>query len=158
MGVPIWHLGLAVPDLEAGMVEFAALFGVEWRPVRVRHLTLTDAAGVDHEVNCEVTFSVGGPFALELWQAIPGTPLATPESGYLHHIGYWTDDVHAEGHRLEELGYPVAATVGGTPLLQRGPGGMVLELCDLHSDRPSLRDLFPPASEHAGPAVLDSPL
>jgi hypothetical protein len=34
-------------------------------------------------VDCHVRFSLGGPFAIEVWQAIPGTPLAVPESGYL---------------------------------------------------------------------------
>jgi hypothetical protein len=43
-------------------------------------------------------------------------------------------------------------------LLNRGPAGTLVELCDLHSDRPSLRDLFPPASEFAGEPVLDSAL
>ncbi|HEY2261811.1 MAG TPA: hypothetical protein VGI96_04205, partial [Streptosporangiaceae bacterium] len=47
-------------------------------------------------------------------------------------------------------GYAGYATAGTTPLLNRGPAGTFIELCDLHSDRPSLRDLFPPGSEFAG--------
>jgi hypothetical protein len=35
-------------------------------------------------------------------------------------------------------------TAATTPLLNRGPSGILIELCDPHSDRPSLRDLFPP--------------
>jgi len=50
------------------------------------------------------------------------------------------------------------ATAGTTPLLNRGPAGTFIELCDLHSDRPSLRDLFPPGSEFAGEPLLDSAL
>jgi hypothetical protein len=38
------------------------------------------------------------------------------------------------------------------------PAGTLVELCDLHSDRPSLRDLFPPESEFAGEPVLSSAL
>ena len=103
-------------------------------------------------------FSLGGPFAVEVWQAIPGTPLDVPEAGGVHHIGYWVDDPAAEAERLGALGYPGYATAGPTPLLNRGPAGTLIELCDLHSDRPSLRDLFPPGSEFAGEPLLGSAL
>jgi hypothetical protein len=105
-----------------------------------------------------VAFSVGGPFAVEVWQAIPGTPLAMPEWGYVHHIGYWVDDVDSEGQRLENLGYPTVVTSGTSPLLNRGPGGLLLEPCGLQIDRPSLRDLFPQHSRYAGEPVYSSPL
>lgn len=39
-----------------------------------------------------------------------------------------------------------------------GPAGTLVEPCDLHSDRPSLRDLFPLRSEFAGEPLLDSAL
>jgi 8-hydroxy-5-deazaflavin:NADPH oxidoreductase len=116
----------------------------------VRKLTLADAAGRPHEVECHVVFSLGGPFAVEAWQAIPGTPLDMPAGGGVHHIGYWVDDLAAEAKRLDALGYPRYATAGAAPLLNRGPAGTLVEPCDLHSDRPSLRDLFPPESEFAG--------
>ena len=96
------------------------------------------------------------PFAVEVWQAIPGTPLDVPEAGGVHHIGYWVEDPAAEAKRLGALGYPGYATAGTTPLLNRGPAGTLIELCDLHSDRPSLRDLYPPGCEFAGEPLLDS--
>jgi catechol 2,3-dioxygenase-like lactoylglutathione lyase family enzyme len=152
----VWHIGIAVPDLAEGQEELGGVFGLEWRPARVRSLTLADAAGRLHEVECHVAFSLGGPFAVEVWQAIPGSPLDIPEGGGVHHIGYWVNDLAAEAERLEALGFPAYATVGTTPLLNRGPAGTVIELCDLNSDRPSLRDLFPPESEFAGQPLLDS--
>ena len=154
----IWHIGIAVPDLEKGKEELGEVFGLRWRPARVRKLTLLDAGGRPCDVECHVAFSLGGPFAVEVWQAIPGTPLDIPESGGVHHIGYWADDLAAEAKRLEALGYPSYATAGTTPLLNRGPAGTLIELCDLHSDRPSLRDLFPPGSEFAGEPLLGSAL
>lgn len=154
----IWHIGVAVDDLEQGKQEFADVFGLSWRPTRVRGLTLTDAQGIEYEVECRVTFSEGGPFAVELWEAVPGTPLAAPPGGGVHHIGYWIDDMAEENSRLSALGFGPHATVGARPLLNRGPSGTVVELCDLHSDRPQLRDLFPAESEHAGPPILDSAL
>ncbi|MCW2935287.1 MAG: hypothetical protein JWM19_6249 [Actinomycetia bacterium] len=154
----IWHIGIAVPDLDLGKKQLTDVFGLGWRPVRVRELTLTDAAGRQHDVACHVAFSLGGPFAVEVWQAIPGTPLDVPASGGVHHIGYWVDDIAAEARRLDALGYPGFATAGTVPLLSRGPAGTIVELCDLHSDRPSLRDLFPAGSEFAGEPVPDSAL
>ncbi|HEY6497303.1 MAG TPA: VOC family protein [Trebonia sp.] len=156
--ISIWHIGIAVPDLAKGKEELGEVFGLGWRPTRVRRLTLTDAAGRPYEVECHVAFSLGGPFAVEVWQAIPGTPLDVRESGGVHHIGYWVDDPAAEAKRLGALGYPGYATAGATPLLNRGPAGTVIELCDLRSDRPSLRDLFPSESEFAGEPLLGSAL
>ena len=153
----IWHIGIAVHDLEKGQRELSEVFGLRWRPARVRRLTLADAAD-RYEVECHVVFSLGGPFAVEVWQAIPGTPLDMPDGGGVHHIGYWVDDLAAESKRLDALGYPAYATVGTTPLLYRGPAGTIIELCDLHSDRPSLRDLFPSGSEFAGEPLLGSAL
>ena len=116
----IWHIGIAVPDLERGQKELGAVFGLRWRPARVRKLTLADAAGRPYEVECHVVFSLGGPFAVEVWQAIPGTPLDMPEAGGVHHIGYWVDDLAAEAKRLDALGYPRYAKAGTTPLLLPG--------------------------------------
>jgi hypothetical protein len=81
-----------------------------------------------------------------------------PEGGGVHHIGYWVDDLAAEAKRPGALGYPGHATAGTTPLLNRGPAGTLIALCDLHSDRPSLRDLFPPGSEFAGEPLPGSEL
>ena len=154
----IWHIGIAVHDLEKGQKELSEVFGLRWRPARVRKLTLLDAAGGPFAVECHVVFSLGGPFAVEVWHAIPGTPLGVPAAGGVHHIGYWVDDLAAEAKRLDALGYPSYATAGTTPLLNRGPAGTLIELCDLHSDRPSLRDLFPPESEFAGEPLPGSAL
>src|SRR5258707_14939501 len=32
----IWHIGIAVPDLEKGQKELGEVFGLRWRPARVR--------------------------------------------------------------------------------------------------------------------------
>ena len=95
----IWHIGFAVPHLEEGKKELGDVFGLRWRPARVRKVTPADATG-----------------------------------------------------------RPSFATAGTTLLLNRGPAGTLVELCDLHSDRPSLRDLFPPASEFAGEPLPGSAL
>ena len=149
----IWHIGMAVPDLDAGLAEIGELFGLDWRPVVTRSMTIKDAVGQAYDIDCQVTFS-GGPFAVEVWQAIPGTPLAMPASGYFHHVGYWAGDYAAEKQRLAALGYPPAVTSEPTLLLARGPGNLVVEPCDLLRDQPYLRDLYPGDSPFAGEPVL----
>jgi catechol 2,3-dioxygenase-like lactoylglutathione lyase family enzyme len=150
----LWHIGMAVPDLEAAQQQIGALWQLEFRPVVTRSLTLTGAAGERYDVDCQVTFSQGGPFAVELWQSIPDTPLQTPESGWLHHVGYWVDDFPAEAERLAALGHPPVLTNGDLPLINRGPGGLLIEPCDLHRDQPYLRDLLPAHAPHAGEPVF----
>jgi hypothetical protein len=53
----IWHIGLAVPGLE-GKKELSDVFGLSWRPTRVRTLTLVDAYGRPYDVECHVAFSI----------------------------------------------------------------------------------------------------
>ena len=150
----IWHIGMAVPDLEKGLEEIGELFDLTWRPIVTRSMTIKDGDGRSYDIDCRVTFSLGGPFAVEVWQAIPGTPLAMPESGYLHHIGYWVDDLAAESERLDHLGYPPFLSSAPSLLLNRGPGGLLVEPCDLQRDQPYLRDLYPADSKYAGKPVF----
>jgi hypothetical protein len=116
-----WHVGMAVPDLDQGMAEIGKLLRLAWRPVVTRSMTITDEYGRPHPVDCHVTFSLGGPFAVEMWKAIPGTPLAVPESGYLHHLGYWAEDYAAEKERLPAPGYPPFLSSDPALLISRGP-------------------------------------
>ena len=49
---------------------------------------------------------------LEVIQAQPGT-LWTPAVGSgIHHVGYWSDDILADGAALESAGYPLEAAGG----------------------------------------------
>lgn len=125
------------------MAAIGELFDLTWRPVVVRSLTPTGGDGRGYEVDVNVTFSRGGPFAVELWRSIPDTPLATPASGWFHHVGYWVDDLPEEGARLDALGYAPVLTNGTNPLLNLGPGNIMVEPCDLQRDQPYLRDLNP---------------
>lgn len=145
----IWHIAVAVPDLEQGMKQIGDAFMVEWRPVHQAQARLRDEKGVEHEITCTFTFSVGGPAAIEMWESVPGTPLEPPGDTILHHIGYWVDDLIAEQERLDGHGWPCFMS-GHSVAIHRGPGGLMLEPCDLNRDRPFLRDLFPPGTPHHG--------
>ena len=145
----IWHIAFAVPSLEQGMEEFGTALGLDWRPVHEANAILVDEDSREHEVVCKFTFSVGAPFAIEMWEAVPGSPLAPPGDTVLHHVGYWVDDLVAEATRLEDLGWPCFMRAHSIAV-HRGPGGIMLEPCDVGRDRPFLRDLFPPGSQHHG--------
>jgi hypothetical protein len=139
----IWHLGLAVPDLRAGMAELAELFDLRWRPVVAQKFDLTDRHGQPCHIEREVAYSVDGPFVLEVWQSIPDTPLAARGDSWLHHLGYWATDPANEGQRLAALGYEALLRRGDEVLLCEGPGGILLEPNDPGRDIPHLRDLLP---------------
>jgi len=150
----IWHVGFAAPDLDQAMSQLGGLFELTWRPIVTRSVTIKDEGGHPFEVDCHVTFSLGGPFAVEVWQAIPGTPLATSPTGWLHHLGYWVEDYPAERQRLNTLGFVPVLTSEPTLLLSRGPGNIRVEPCDLRRDQPYLRDLYPPGSDFFGEPVF----
>jgi hypothetical protein len=76
---------------------------------------------------------------------VPGSPLDAPGDTVLHHIGYWVEDLAAESERLEGQGWPCFMSAHSVAI-HRGPGGIMLEPCDVYRDRPFLRDLYPPGS------------
>lgn len=140
----IYHIGLAVPDLEMGMEQIAEIFQLTWREIQERPLVIDDG-DVTRTSTLRVCYSDTTPFALEIWKSVPGTPMQAPAGGYFHHIGYWVDELEPEVERLRGLGYPPFFE-GATATILRGPGGLNLEPCSLTRDRPHYRDLFPPDS------------
>jgi hypothetical protein len=155
-----WHVAFAVPDLDAAMAEFGAALDLTWRPVRVVPMTMHDSTGALVEMDVKVTFTQVGNPAIEMFEAIPDSPLAAQGGSVFHHMGYWCDSLEAETARLESVGWP---SHGASPddgshfpvRLFKGPLGVILEPCDVHDFRPSLRDLYPPGSPHAGPVEPD---
>jgi catechol 2,3-dioxygenase-like lactoylglutathione lyase family enzyme len=146
------HVGIVVPDLAAGQAEFGLAMGLQWRPSMAVTSTMLDAEGNVHEVRSHFCWSKGGVPAVELVEAVPGSPLVAPAGSPIQHIGIWVDDLPAERARLEAAGWKHYATPGaGRQVLMRGPSGLILECCDVNIDRPWICDLFPVTSEHYCP-------
>jgi methylmalonyl-CoA epimerase len=99
------HVGIAVPDLEAAVVEYRRLLGVE-----PSHRERVEDQGVE-----EVLFPVGTSFVQLLGALAPDTPvgrsLAARGPG-VHHVAYRVDDIEAALEHLREQG---ARLIDDTP-------------------------------------------
>lgn len=82
-----FHVGYAVPDLEAAMAELTATLGLRWQ------VPLSRAVG---GLRWRVTFSLEGPTYVEMIEGGPGTPWEVGSAPLLHHVGRFTTDLGAE--------------------------------------------------------------
>ena len=103
-----YHLGFAVPDLDAAAAQMHAATGVEWRPVHPGRLG---------EWAYRITFSVQGPPYLELVEGPDGSPWDSSAGPRLDHLGYWCEGIAASRDALVAQGAPVDfdATPHGRP-------------------------------------------
>lgn len=108
----LFHSGIVVDDLEAAKDVLGAELGVRWTPVidNVRPIIIE---GRTVDLRFRVVYSIDGPHRYELveaipdtlWQGVPGQPAR------LHHVGYWSDDIQADGAALEQAGAPTVAVI-----------------------------------------------
>ena len=126
-----FHAGIVVDNLDSAMEDLGSLLGYRWCPVLTVPLPVQFPA---EEKNVELTFvySLETP-RLELVATIPGT-LWSPVAG-VHHLGYWSDDLNADGRLLEGRGYTLEAAGlagNGSPLwsYHRKANGLRIELVD----------------------------
>ena len=77
----IWHIGLAVPGLE-GKKELSDVFGLSWRPTRVRTLTLVDAYGRPYDWNA-MSPSPSNAFARSMIRVLSESALSRRELSVL---------------------------------------------------------------------------
>jgi len=124
-----FHVGIVVDDLEAAIAELTAVAGYSWgMPVDVEQQV--DLAHGTVAVHFQFRYSVEEP-RLEVIQAQPGTIWTSSGSG-LHHLGFWSDDLEADGAALEASGYELEAAGGvdarPTWTYHRRPTGPRIEL------------------------------
>jgi catechol 2,3-dioxygenase-like lactoylglutathione lyase family enzyme len=128
-----YHVGIVVDDLDTAKEFYSASIGYRWcDEMRIENVFVI--ADSEKAVSLRFTYSREAPH-IELVESIPGTAF-TSSWPHAHHVGYWSDDIHADiatledaGARLEGRGYwpdgrgPVWAYV--TP-----PNGCRIELVD----------------------------
>ena len=126
-----FHVGIVVDDLDAALAELTELFGYQWCPQMAVRTPVLLATG-ETELDLRFTYSATTP-RVEVIQSRPGT-LWVPVSGsYIHHLGYWSDDVAADAVQLAERGHVAEATgvrPDGTPVwaYHKSPSGPRIEL------------------------------
>lgn len=98
-----FHVGIVVDDLDVGLAEMTTMFGYEWAtPLAVQTpVVLPDREFV---LDLRFSYSLTEP-RVELVQSVPGTLWAPAPGSGVHHIGFWSDDVAADGSVLETHGY-----------------------------------------------------
>ena len=97
----VFHLGIIVPDMRAGMDELGRRFNVRWAEPAPSHVTLPTERGPQP---LTFVYSREGPPYLELIEAVPGTVWEAAPGSRIHHIGIYVEDVEAEVERLTREG------------------------------------------------------
>ena len=126
-----FHVGIVVDDLDVALAELTALFGYQWcSPMAVR--TPVRLATGEIELDLRFTYSATTP-RVEVIQSMPGTLWMPAAGSHIHHLGYWSDDVAADGVQLAEWGHVEEATgvrPDGTPVwaYHKSPSGPRVEL------------------------------
>jgi len=146
-----FHVGIVVDDFEGTLASLTKLFGYDWADEVTVPTPVQLPAG---EVVIEFSFvySRSTP-RLEVIRSRPGTLWMPVAASGIHHLGYWSDDVAADGAVLTSDGFTVealGARPDGTPYWTylRAPGGPRIELVS-RSLEPSLAQLWGPRPEQS---------
>jgi hypothetical protein len=98
-----FHVGIVVADLDRELERLTAVAGYQWgTEVHVDTSVLLPAGEVT--VDFRFRYSVDTP-RLELIQQQDGTLWMPVEGSGVHHLGYWSDDIAADGAALDGAGF-----------------------------------------------------
>ena len=95
----MYHVGIVVPDLEAGQAHFTELLGTVWGPIVASDLEVRDGDGIDSVASIRSCYSTAAPY-LELIEETHGTTWVCNAYSNLHHIGFYSDDLGADSASL----------------------------------------------------------
>jgi hypothetical protein len=102
-GADQFHVGVVVDDLDAALGDLSGLFGYHWCPALAVQTPVVLPTG-DLLLDLRFTYSVTTP-RMEVIQSVPGTLWVPAAGSGVHHVGYWSDDVEADGRALVARGY-----------------------------------------------------
>ena len=104
---PMYHVGIVVADIASARATMSEQLGVTWGPVmHFDSVDYRDGDGRDLGLPTTMCYSVDAPH-LELIEEVPGSIWVRNEHSNLHHIGFWSDDLAAEGAALTGNGCPL---------------------------------------------------
>jgi hypothetical protein len=126
-----FHIGIVVDDFDAALEDLGELFGYEWCPVLDIETPVVLPDG-DFTLALRFTYSKSTP-RVELINSVAGTLWVPATGSGIHHAGYWSDDVAADGRLLVARGYAEEAKgtgPDGTAVwsYHRSAGGPRIEL------------------------------
>ena len=134
------HPGLVVPDLEAAVEFYSAMFGF----CVLGEEGWANDPDADRAIGCPGSASRGVMMAghnchLELWQytapaqrAMDIGQIMAHEMG-IRHLAFYVDDCEAEYQRLLSLGGAALGEPVNGVVYCRDPFGNIIELCEVHS-------------------------
>ena len=102
-GADQFHVGVVVDDLDGALGDLTDLFAYHWCPALAIETPVVLPEG-DLMLDLRFTYSVTTP-RVEVIQSVPGTLWVPATGSGVHHVGYWSDDVEADGRRLVARGY-----------------------------------------------------
>ena len=131
----LFHIGIVVTDLSDAMVTVGNDLGLTWSEPMVAGELMEESSGGLGELKFNFAYSreASGHVRTELVESIPGTIWESSPSP-MHHLGYWSDDVDAEGRHLQERGFTMTARPSPKPGAERqfayyrGRSGLYVEL------------------------------
>jgi hypothetical protein len=132
-----YHVGVACHRLEAAMDKVGQLFGLTWTPIADETAPNLFNAHGPSDAAARRTHSLGSPVPFELLEGNPGSTWDTPKDVVTHHLAYWSEDVGADVHWLQEAGWTVELVVlddHGNPTefaYMVKPGSVRIELVDV---------------------------
>jgi lactoylglutathione lyase len=146
----LYHTGIVVEDFDATMALLAETAGYRWCEEYRGDQVIQTPEG-QATIEMRIVYSVTEP-RLEILQAVPGT-VWTPSSSGVHHLGYWSDDVSADGAALAARGLRLEVTApapDGSALwaYYKGASGPRIELVSRMLE-PMLREWFTGAMPEA---------
>jgi len=103
----LYHTGIVVDDFDATLALLTETAGYQWCE-EYRGDQLVQTPEGQATVEMRIVYSVTEP-RLEILQTVPGT-VWTPSSSGVHHLGYWSDDVSADGAALTDRGLRLEVT------------------------------------------------
>jgi hypothetical protein len=92
------HVGIVVPALEPALEDLTTQLGFEFAIVFDDDLAVHEPPIGNGVVHLRIAYSAQRP-ALEIIEAVPGTPWS-PEQRGLHHLAYFVDDLDRDSQRL----------------------------------------------------------